>query len=491
GLDEPLPEPLVTVEGESAFLLTIEEPGLETRELLNEIRRLAAEVRSAVFVDPNYIAGLTSSHSPGGACANPMSGEASPMSGEASPMSGEASPISATVGSLNQAQAIHFFWKQWAFSPTVSARGVELGGIDLDAKFSPSSWGGANPSGAGATVIVLDTSPFPAPGVYTFGPPDWFTQTMTVTVSHPVASHYTQTNPSVPPGTPPCSLAEHGLFAAGLVYAVAPGATIELWRLLNDEGLADLGAILKVLDTLVQSSTPKRVINMSFVLVPLPSGQGQGAMTRTAACNLLRIPKGQCTPVTVLQALRSSTVNQNQFEQILAAFDAAMLEALIGNLAANDVAMAAAAGNYSDASGPQPAMLPASLAITYPHALLSVMGGMHNRQRAIYSNRGVVMAPGGGEEGPTCGAVVGSGCWDSPENYLASIAVFEDNRGPFYSFGLWAGTSFATPIVSAMLAVGYTGTVPSVVNTVKGSTCSASGSPSLPGGLPPGLCFKP
>jgi subtilisin family serine protease len=64
-------------------------------------------------------------------------------------------------------------------------------------------------------------------------------------------------------------MADHGLFVASLIHAVAPQATIKLWRVLNDQGVGTLASLLNGLAAAFDEPGPL-VVNLSLVLkVPI------------------------------------------------------------------------------------------------------------------------------------------------------------------------------------------------------------------------------
>lgn len=49
-------------------------------------------------------------------------------------------------------------------------------------------------------------------------------------------------------------ISDHGLFVAGLVYAVAPASNIHLIKVLNDQGQGDLFGFIAAVNVFVQSA---------------------------------------------------------------------------------------------------------------------------------------------------------------------------------------------------------------------------------------------
>jgi hypothetical protein len=435
-------------------------------ESVARIRAVAAGLQLPVFVDPNYVASVAAPRLAEEACADPLSGEASPLSGEAS-------PFTSVLTSTSTSAMVPMFWNQWAFGPD----GSNQGGIDLVR-------GGVRrtdvPTGMGKTIYILDTSPFTATGTATFGPPMWFTPALTLNVSHPVVGTLT------PATATPCAMSDHGLFVAGLAYAVAPQATLRLIRVLDDHGKGDAGGILTVLFQLTQGTpggVANSVINMSFGLVSNPPSPGTPSLGQ--ACGALEdelgVDLGGCQNIaTVFGAWQGATVSPSTAQSVLDAIEVPMLALLMGALQQQGAVLVAAAGNKSQANHALAAQLPAAFAPSFA-GMASVVAGTHQRARAQYSNDGLFMAPGGGDnDSPSCLAAVGTAsppnCWDSPNDFVVSL-IWQRTPVQRFTFGYWAGSSFATPILAGMAAV-------------SGLTTCASNS-TAPPSVPhrPAICF--
>jgi hypothetical protein len=458
------------------------------RTAVTAIRGVAAQLGLPVFTDPNYVAGFNAASD--GACANPMSGEASPMSGEASPFvlpDGTTLPAGTPTSVM-----VPYFWRQWAFGPS----GPAQGGINLVANGQRRT---NLPTGQGQSIYILDTSPFTQTGVYSFGLPAWFSPTLRLEVIHPVASTLTPTSVQLAP----CAIADHGLFVAGLAYAVAPRSTLRLVRVLDGQGKGDSGGIFLALFDLTLAHDPRSVVNMSFGFVPVPPPPS--APTLANACDELAAALsttvetlGNCQDIRAIfeawqTALDSPTTAQNILDRI----DMPMLALLIGELGSQGVVMAAAAGNKSHAGHALDPQLPAGFGPyllqptgTRPGlvAMVPAVAGNHQRRRAFYSNQGIVMAPGGGDNDPNCAQMPPSmGCWDTPGDFVISI-IYRPQASPRFTFGLWAGTSFASPLVAGMEAVEFGSTVQNTVNAINSPMCQSNPPPPSVR-HPHGLCF--
>jgi hypothetical protein len=222
----------------------------------------------------------------------------------------------------------------------------------------------------------------------------------------------------------------HGLFAAGLIHAIAEESEIHLVRVLEKDKRGDLYTLLRALyNFLLEGLQPawaarRTVINLSLgVRLPPP-----GAFRFTA--------------------------------------DLKALEHLMAVAEHLDVVVVASAGNDS-------ANDPAALAGHFPARLTTVLGvasGAVDSGRACYSNQGAVAAPGGdggpGDPPRLLSRILGRsrprarGC--QPRTELcpgqggdcryAVIGPAYDPRPPS-GFIYWVGSSFAAPMVAGLAAL--------------------------------------
>ena len=408
------------------------------RAVLDQIRLEAKNQQRLVLADLNYVGA-----SPLSGEASPLSGEASPLSGEASPLSGEASPLSGEASPFgpDAATPLELYWRQWALADP------DIGGIDLtNAGVRRTDL----PAGKTTRIVILDTSPFGSssspyrqPRSVIFSGKGWPKPTLRICVQHPV--DVTLANET---GTL-WDQADHGVFVAGLAHAVAPASELHLVRVLDQHGKGELADVLYVLSALNRAGLPKTVVNMSLGFVPLPSAQ---PALRQAVCHELGL---QACDLPALVDEYKRTKNLNVLEALEYDSDLASLEAEIASLGQSSL-IAAAAGNASSRGDVKDPQFPAAFATDYP-AVLAVAASDHNRERSFYSNRGNIVAPGGGDNGKDCDRPTPgrpATCWRGAEYWLISIAQHRNPRplSSYWSYGAWVGTSFATPLVSGMAA---------------------------------------
>jgi subtilisin family serine protease len=256
-------------------------------------------------------------------------------------------------------------------------------------------------------------------------------------------------------------MADHGLAISGIIRDMAPAANIECVRVLNDYGVGNLLALLKALTSIQQwmdnhKNSPV-VINMSLVVLPPENG----------------IPDGVTDDI--LQSSREVLYNHMQ------------------KLADSGAVFVATAGNDSD---PRDFMMnrseirfgpryPAALAYDTPPvtALIPVGAVNRNGKPAMYSNHPghLGIATYGGElpkPDPWLPSAMYHGttrvdtsepidalrCLHTASVYPAlsandhhAILPSSSSAYPMYeasnTWAYWSGTSFASPIISALAAL--------------------------------------
>jgi len=223
----------------------------------------------------------------------------------------------------------------------------------------------------------------------------------------------------------PYPMPDHGLFAAGIVHTIAPRATIHLVEVLNRYGIGDFESVTvglqRVIDQIQRYPGRSVVVNCSFVLnLPI----------RTEQCHH--------DSETTIWTTYGRNWLEHQGDGLM--YIADLVYALNSRVIA-------AAGN--DRTGPgsvdarYPAAFPSALGVGALPRLGSEPPGLFTK--ADYSNvadkpESEGMTTLGGEEGAENG-VLGI--------YLGE---FPDHTSNETKWAWWAGTSFATPIISAVTA---------------------------------------
>jgi subtilisin family serine protease len=271
---------------------------------------------------------------------------------------------------------------------------------------------------------------------------------------------------------------DHGLFVASIVHSVAPKAKLHLVKAFTPYGTGSTESIAQgILQIIDELRKPEEVdhwrpliVNCSFGLtIPVPGHDG--------------IPAHQITDFPV-----------ELWNPVILRHMSTSLRALFTGLArTQDVLVVAAAGNDSDPTERKPARYPAAYEeILGVGALPPVPSNSTSNYRATtYSNRADDQHPNegymtfGGEPGPGKGirglyisefpvykegclsflwrVVTGKGLdgWEGPGHVpphpraltLDQVGYRPNNTG----WAWWAGTSFATPIVTGFLATRWSG----------------------------------
>jgi hypothetical protein len=245
------------------------------------------------------------------------------------------------------------------------------------------------------------------------------------------------------------AMADHGLFVAGLIYHLSPASEIHLIRVLDEFGVGDLHAIATALtqlpDHLLTGGDQRLVVNLSLgAEVPL----AQRFLPRwfPGLARTQRLPESNA-----LQAYVSS------FRDLI---HSGLKEAITW-LFEHGVLIVAAVGNdyYVAPVGRKDPRYPAAY-----DCVLGVAALASNDSLADYTNAGDEPEPtvrngvatfGGNTKLPG-GPGSGPPLTDAPPNAVKGIFTAAElplNGGPNESGWVeWAGTSFATPIISAIAA---------------------------------------
>lgn len=389
---------------------------IDQRYSLQEVTRAIDQARSnfpAVQQELNWVTGPPPQPvggnpwgpegSPWGPEGSPWGPEGSPWGPEGSPWGPEGSPWGngdkwtgdAVLGVGGKA-----FRSQWAFSVAQ--------GVNWDTTSAA-----ARTAGRDVLVGVFDTSPFSPPMteasfVVAPGEAPW-----TLRLLHPI------------PGGQPAGARDrlpvpnHGLFAAGLVHAVAPQSQIELIRVLDDNGQGDLQtlnrALVEFIQRVAQAGGPPAVINLSLGLHLLPEEKLQDLPGDAQSLRTILQVATECLPIVVVAASGNDSAQSDR-----------PLEAQI------------------------PAVWGMKDDVAWRDRLIAVAASNQERRQSCFSNEGEVSAPGGdGAPGTThrCEQKITTCAEDCPLGVL-SLAISSPS-----GFTYWNGTSFAAPLVSGQAAV--------------------------------------
>jgi hypothetical protein len=274
-------------------------------------------------------------------------------------------------------------------------------------------------------------------------------------------------------------IADHGLFATGIVHDVAPKAQIRLIRVLNDHGAGDSQVLLATLSALLGDEelrpSPERrlIVNLSLA-VDLPPGIDLLQFWYPAAYQRLqaRLTRGLAQATnpapdlfSILESLPAPGPEVLRMLELLH-LD---LQQTIAILRDQGVLVVAAAGNENrppaqpgQAHPPPEPCWPARF-----DQVLGVAAVQGNQSAATYSNRGdvVTLENGlgvyGGEARPL--APGGPPRIPLPPTRRGRAPVVDAVRGLYSAaelaagknetgWALWAGTSFAAPVITGLAA---------------------------------------
>jgi subtilisin family serine protease len=297
---------------------------------------------------------------------------------------------------------------------------------------------------------------------------------------------------------------DHGLFAAGIIRDIAPGADIHLLRVLNDYGVGDLWALTTVLVRVPRIAAARRrrwaVANLSLTAA-IPTGAD-------LVVRWLAEPDGAslAVPTGLLESIQQEPdvelYLQDHYPDLYGLLHplvrslTAVVDALLVDTGeSRGVLIVAAAGNDNDKSGATPP--PFAPEPRYParyDEVLAVAAVNSRGEPAEYSNRGDVerfgtgVATFGGDATrisatPAAGAAAGGATEappaEPPETMRSIRAPWDAVVGLYgtaplpFDFGvtgrgwaLWAGTSFATPVAAAVAACVWQADLSADVKTV-------------------------
>jgi subtilisin family serine protease len=390
---------------------------IDQRYSLQEVTRAIEQARSnfpAVQQELNWVTGPPPQPvggnpwgpegSPWGPEGSPWGPEGSPWGPEGSPWGPEGSPWGdgdKWTGDTVLGVGGKAFRSQWAFS--------EAQGVNWDTASAAT-----RAAGQDVLVGVFDTSPFSPPMteaafVFEPGQAPW-----SLRLLHPI------------PGGQPAGARDrlpvpnHGLFAAGLVHAVAPQSQIELIRVLDDNGQGDLQTLNRALVEFMQrvaqaGGQPAAVINLSLGLHLLPEEKLQGLPGDAQSLRTILQVATECLPIVVVAASGNDSAKSDQ---------------------AMEAQIPAVWGMEDD--------------VSWRDRLIAVAASNQEQRQSCFSNEGEVSAPGGdGAPGTTsrCEQKITTCAEDCPLGVL-SLAISSPS-----GYTYWNGTSFAAPLVSGQAAV--------------------------------------
>lgn len=357
--------------------------------------------------------------------------------------------------------AAAMFREQWALQ---TDSGIEL--MDGEGNVYQSNTASGFLPGQPAQVLIFDASRFAEIGMWEIVRPDWSMELCVHLPDTPYMAEVFSDAANASEGLyetrmngeleelPVDAAIEHGLFAAGLVNVVAPGARVHLIRTIDDEGFGDMFSVIKILGSFVTTDYAYSVINMSFGL-HLHEGEEEEDMDPD-----------------VIEAVRQMAIASGRSDLVIGPLDDPFVALRIPFLLAglNHSLVVASAGNGS-------AELEMPDTMNYPGRwgelpvngqtlpILGVGASSLDRDWTCYSNDGEVLAPGGDGKTPLsvwpsyhcrpaahkCPEIEASQEMESPCKF--GIISLVSSAGATTGYGYWSGTSFSSPMVAGLAAL--------------------------------------
>jgi hypothetical protein len=233
---------------------------------------------------------------------------------------------------------------------------------------------------------------------------------------------------------------DHGLFVAGIIHSLAPHAELHLFQVLNSYGLGDLEIIGETLTGVFsQFESKPLVINLSLNYgIPLEMAHTKVGKTRTKM-------KKKLVNDTIGKELLEPKLESKYVPWLIRAAKPA--ELMYDLFYDRNSGIIAAAGNDWDDQEPGSPRPKAR----YPAAFDHVVGvGALTRtfKPASYSNLA--------DRPPKDGITTLGGEKDAGNGILGTyIGEFPDGSPNKNGWAWWCGTSFATPIISGLVAVAF------------------------------------
>jgi hypothetical protein len=254
------------------------------------------------------------------------------------------------------------------------------------------------------------------------------------------------------------NMTNHGLFVAGIIHSIAPAAEIHLYEVLNPEGVGDLKSLADGLSKVSNAFPGKQlVVNCSLVLnIPLLNHPIIDLPKELKARFVHEWDKHKDKHETLSRLTRDLWSEDGSLSEI--ARQARAIERICNSIYEGRSRVIAAAGNDWEPGSGRPKRPQAR----YPAAFDSVAGvgalKRRHRQDDLYdpaeysdqSDRPTVagIMTFGGEKGPEKGVLgIYLGTFPPPDENGSQPAPNNES-----DWAWWAGTSFATPIISGITA---------------------------------------
>jgi hypothetical protein len=254
-------------------------------------------------------------------------------------------------------------------------------------------------------------------------------------------------------------MTDHGLFVSGIVHSIAPAAEIHLYEVLNQWGVGDLTTLATTLSEVIESFAGRKLIVNCSLVLNIPVVEPERIFQKFKGELSIKGHRHTDLDENLVRYLIDTDNGLTYIQRVVAA-----VEEACNLLVKNSSKVIAAAGNDWEKQQDRP--------ITrYPAAFESVLGigalpkirtktENVRRKPSTYSN--LSDAPGwvgvatlGGEPGAHNGLLgVYLGEFPSEQSGTPANPPAVENK---FDWAWWAGTSFATPIVTGAIAAVLSG----------------------------------
>lgn len=253
-------------------------------------------------------------------------------------------------------------------------------------------------------------------------------------------------------------MTNHGLFVAGIIHSIAPAAEIHLYEVLNPEGVGDLISLADGLSKISNSFPGKQVvINCSLVLnIPLLNHPIIDLSKDLKARFIHEWDKHKDKHETLDRLTKDLWSEEESLAEI--ARQVRTIERVCNSIYEGKSRVIAAAGNDWEPGQPRSERPQAR----YPAAFDSVAGVGALKKRRKQDDRYDPAEYSDQSDRPTVTGIMTFGGEKGPENgvlgiYLGAFPPPDENGNQPAAenecdWAWWAGTSFATPIISGITA---------------------------------------
>lgn len=434
-------------------------------EAIAQIYQQAAVDGRIVFADPNYITGDPEGNSggSGGVVGGPEGGSGNSGGVVGGPEGGSGNSggvVGGPNGNINGQQPEDAYIKHWSF---YSDHGIHL---ETGAGYRLNT----DNKGQRAEVYIFDTvdkrihrdlnllengDEQPQYSNFVSLQRSYPPEPLKICISSPAERFHGTSRRHIyikSPGTR--TVDEHGIFVAGLIHRIAPQCKLHLVDVLNQHGQGELFGFLYALMLLAKrglgkvTATRHQPLNKAIVNMSLGVTLSKENMRKAGVREALKAMRTAhlVQPTTNNFLLRSMLEDMVSTQQYVGSLRT--ITKLLTELGA--ILVAAAGNDSARVDGDLPPQIPARY-----DEVISVAASTSEGKKANYSNRGDVTAPGGGTDLPDVKPQYPPPASQTAKDLTPLTVMSVSPRLSEGDAGLaiWSGTSFATPMVSGLIAL--------------------------------------